>query len=331
MSLICSRCSNHYEVEGPCPRCGATYHTPDLDSTPPSLGPRWQQTIWGRLVIGLILAQGLFYGLRHLLIGVLLATSEQERLGDNVSHQFLLHLFQLIGVAVGAALAGGAQRSALVIGACVGAFNGMLAFGLRQNPAQGAHLLELGGHLLLQAAVGAVSGWVGALIWAPIPRTAVPAVLAQRKVAPRPRQPLFAGKIAWIRVTLGTAFGVAGTLSANLLLTKMVDVSGGRLGTTHEMQDLVITWEIKALAVLAGAALAGATTSNGLKQGLIVGLASSLILIVAQTPLPGMFFQFMVLTIISTMSLALVGGWFGGQLFPPVIKLRRRGMDGPSW
>ena len=39
-------------------------------------GPRWQQTAWGRILIGLILAQGLFYGLRHLVTGILLASSE---------------------------------------------------------------------------------------------------------------------------------------------------------------------------------------------------------------------------------------------------------------
>jgi hypothetical protein len=30
-------------------------------------------------------------------------------------------------------------------------------------------------------------------------------------------------------------------------------------------------------------------------------------------------------TLVSTFTLAAVGGWFGGQLFPPVVRVPRRG------
>ena len=45
-------------------------------------------------------------------------------------------------------------------------------------------------------------------------------------------------------------------------------------------QDRVVTWEIQALAVLIGGAVAGYNTANGLKQGLYVGLLASAFLMV---------------------------------------------------
>ncbi|MFO0925720.1 MAG: hypothetical protein U0736_01625 [Gemmataceae bacterium] len=329
MALVCPRCSNLYDMEGPCPRCGASFAVSDVDPSPPSFGPRWQQTVWGRVAIGLILAQGLFYALRHLLVGALLATSSEET-PDVHKYLFLLQSFQVTGVLLGGALAGGAQRSGVVLGMLVGVLNAVLAVVFRQMGVA-ADLVGQTGPLLTQAIVGAIGGWIGMAIWAPVPRAAVPGAFTPKKPARKPSQPLFAGRVAWVRVALGTALAVAGTLSASYLFDKLLDLGHGKLGTSDELQDLLITWEIKALAVLLGAAFAGATTTNGLKQGLVVGLAGSLILAALQTPRPGAFLQLILFTCISTMSLSLAGGWFGGQLFPPVVKWKRPTADVVSW
>lgn len=332
MALVCPRCSNVYELEGPCPRCGATFSVSDVDPTPPTLGPRWQQTVWGRVVIGLILAQGLFYALRHLLVGALLAIEDGETAFDVHKHLFLLQSFQVVGLLLGGALAGGAQRSGVVLGVLVGVLNAVLAVVFRQTGDPAVHLTSQAGPLLTQVMIGALGGWIGMAIWAPIPRSGVPGALAQKKPVRKPREPLFAGRVAWLRVALGTALAVAGTLSASYLFDKLLDLGRGKLGTTDELQDLLITWEIKAMAVLIGAAFAGANTTNGLKQGLVVGFAGSLILAIAQTPRAGALLQLVVLTFISTMSLSLAGGWFGGQLFPPVVRWHRRSpADVGSW
>jgi hypothetical protein len=135
----------------------------------------------------------------------------------------------------------------------------------------------------------------------------------------------FAGKVYWFRIFLGAAFGVAGTLSASLLFKKMLDLSAGTLATSEEMQDRIIIWEIKALAVLAGGVLAGATTPNGLKQGLVVGLLSTIVLIGVQTSQTHTVLEMAFWTTLSTFSLATAGGWFGGQLFPPIIERKRLG------
>jgi hypothetical protein len=76
--------------------------------------------------------------------------------------------------------------------------------------------------------------------------------------------------------------------------------------------------------MLIGGALAGATTTNGSKQGLCVGVGTGTVLLgirlasITHSP------QVLVLTIFSTLSLGFVGGWFGSQLLPPVYGRPRR-------
>ena len=117
---------------------------------------------------------------------------------------------------------------------------------------------------------------------------------------------------------------VAGTLSAGMVFKKALDLSDGKLATTHATQDQLITWELKALMLIAGGALAGATTTNGMKQGLFVGVATSAVLVGLQAPMAERWAEFALYSAFSTVTLCLAGGWFGGALFPPVVKLERR-------
>jgi hypothetical protein len=242
---------------------------------------------------------------------------------------------QMFAILLGGVLAGGGQRNGLVLGAVVGVWNGVLSVLFKQNPGTGITTVSLYGMPILQAAFGAVGGWVGSLIWRPIrtESTTVRVVPARKAPRPRRRSPL-AGPIAWVRVLLGAILAVGGTLSAALIFQKVLDVSGGRLSTTHELQDWLITWEIKALAVLLGGALAGATTPNGLKQGLAVGIGASVVLVGLQariTYLPfDVWLKLTALTAVSSFALAVAGGWFGGQLFPPVIRVPRGSRFGPQ-
>jgi hypothetical protein len=336
MALVCPRCSNIYDSAAGCPRCGAPAPLSETDPADLGRGPRWQQTTWGRILIGLILSQGLFYALRHLLTGALLAYhgGTSQELWEDVRNLLLLQAIQVVSLIAGGMLAGGGQRRGLVLGAVVGTWNGVFSVLLRQNPAQELTMVGLYGQPLLHTAFGAVGGLIGSIIWAPIPNVVLPPDLnpPKKKAKRKPVSP-FAGKVAWFRVLAGSAFAVAGTLSATMIFQKVLDVSGGKLGTSHEMQDRLITWEIKALAVILGGMLAGATTPNGLKQGLVVGFAASLVLIGVQAPMTDAWFQVAILIMISTYSLALVGGWFGGQLFPPIVKMdrRARNLGAPTW
>jgi hypothetical protein len=324
MSSVCPQCSSVLDPANSCPRCGGVG-----GNRPHRIGARWQQTFWGRVVIGLILSQGLFYGLRHLLTGILLAVTsgEPDEIWDSFTNLLLVQSVQLFSLFVGGVLAGGGQPQAFVLGMLVGGWNAALALLLQQTPGQEVSTLGLFGQPLLHVAVGGLGGWVGSLIWKPIP-SAVPMLLApQRKSPPKRTQPLLAGKVFWVRVIVGSILVISGSLFASKLFQKMLDVSAGRLVSTDAMYDKVITWELRALAVLLGGALAGASTPNGLKQGLFVGLLSCVILLGVQTPKTDAWTELALWTSVSTVFLAAAGGWFGGQLFPPIIKVGRRGVN----
>ena len=224
-------------------------------------------------------------------------------------------------------MAGGGQQQGFVLGLLVGGWNAALALLLHQNPAQEGTMLGLYGQPLLHAACGAISGWVGSVIWKPIPADVPMLLTAGRKAPPPRKRALLSGKVFWFRALAGAAFVIAGSLSATMLFQKMIDASAGRLATSDSMHDQIITWEIKALALLAGGVLAGAATANGFKQGLFVGLVSCVILIGLQVPKAGAGPEVALWTTVSTFSLATTGGWFGGQLFPPVVKVSRRGVN----
>jgi hypothetical protein len=333
MPVVCSRCNNHFEPGRPCPRCGA----PSPVAVPgtaalPGQGPRWQQTVPGRLLIGLVLAQGLFYGLRHLLTGVLLATQEGEPdLWSDPRNVFLLSSIQLFSVFVGGLFAGSGQRFGSFLGLLVGVWSGVFASLMTQNPAGDIAALGFLTQPLLQIGPGLLGGLIGSLVWQPILHTPATFLRPTPKNTATPSVPLFAGPIAWGRVLLGCAAVVLASLYAAKLFDRLIDLTGNKLGTGDDFQDRLITWEIKAFLVLLGAVLAGAATRNGLKQGLIVGLFASSILIGMQAPRAQSPFGLIVFTLGGTVGLCLVGGWFGGQLFPQLMSRHRPTSGSPSW
>ena len=127
---------------------------------------------------------------------------------------------------------------------------------------------------LLHVAFGTFGGWIGYTIWRPV-QTDGPADPTQRTRkagAAARRGPRIAGRVAWFRVLLGAVVAAAGYMTAAAVFSFLIDFSAGRLSSDGWWQDRVVTWEIQALAVLLGGAVAGFNTSNGLKQGLCVGL-----------------------------------------------------------
>jgi hypothetical protein len=70
--------------------------------------------------------------------------------------------------------------------------------------------------------------------------------------------------------------------------------------------------------------MAGASTTNGLKQGLCVGIGSMAALLGIRLAHGGFAMGLLLLTLSSALCLSLAGGWFGAQLLPPVQPARRR-------
>jgi len=338
MAMVCPQCNTTYEQRWLCPLCETRllFHDARRHSgNSPERSISWRQRPWGRFFLGLILAQGLFYGLRHLVAAWGLAIHGREaveHIGTAAAGILLLQGLRMIALFAGAVLAAAGQRRAAFLGAMIGGWNGVFSLLLPTDPAHAQTLIASLGQPLLQAVMGAVGGWCGAAVWKPLFETN-----PMETPLPRPRRLLrhnrdsFSGPVAWVRVTVGAIVGVAGTLAATLVLEKILDLSQGTLAPPDQLRDRLITFEIKALALLFGGAFAGATTRNGLKQGLGVGLASTLILIGVEMNYVERWLQIAGYTALSSLSLSLVGGWFGSQLFPPILRRpRRRVLGGAS-
>ena len=295
----------------------------------------WQQTPWGRIGIGVLLAQGLYYGLRQLCTAGLLAS------GDNTVGStwtttllglLLLQAIQVLGVVVAGLLAGAGLRQGIVYGAVVGVWNGVLSVAVPSAPLPQT-VVTLLGQPILHTAFGALGGFLGSCIWRPPPVIQLPAVLP---TVPQPNLPtstrlsLFAGPTAWGRIVAGTALAVGGTLWANVILELLLEASEGNLSISSQLQAQLVTWEVMALAMLVGSAVAGSCMINGLKQGLYVGLAAAVVLIgLRLSTNPSAWFDAF-LTFVSCLCLGLAGGWFGGSLFPPIVSMRKRKGLGPE-
>lgn len=338
MPMVCPQCNTTYEQRWQCPLCQTRLLFHDARRIPrssPGRSTPWQQRPLGRIFLGLVLAQGLFYGLRHLITAGLLAVQGREaaeQIGTATASVLLLHSIRMVALFAGTVFAGAGHRRALFLGTLIGAWNGVLSVLLLTDRAQAQTLIALLGQTLLQAVMGALGGWLGATVWKPLPDAhsrEVPVVRPRRFW--RRNRNLFRGPVAWVRVAAGVVLAVAGTLTATLIFEKILDISHGTLGTADELQDRLITLEIKSLALLFGGALAGASTRNGLKQGLCVGLASTIILIGIEMNYVQSWLRLSCYTALSALSLSLAGGWFGSQLFPPVVRRsRQRNLGGAS-
>src|SRR5260370_13312347 len=106
----------------------------------------------------------------------------------------------------------------------------------------------------------------------------------------------FAGHVAWGRVLTGITLAVGGVVWTDVIRDFVLDASEGKLRIDTALQAELVTWEISALAMLAGGALAGASTINGMKQGLGVGMGTGTILFVMRMANNPLGLQLLMLT-----------------------------------
>src|SRR3954451_15976025 len=109
MSMVCPQCNRAFEQQLNCPECGgrllfqANTRATASDDSGSDL-TQWQQTPWGRMLVGLILAQGLAYGLQQLFTAGFLASGEHSSRWASLSGVALLHGLQGACLLVGGAL-----------------------------------------------------------------------------------------------------------------------------------------------------------------------------------------------------------------------------------
>ncbi len=338
MAMVCPQCAGSYEQRLQCPTCGVRllYDFRGPKPRTPAPAVRWQQTPWGRIVIGLVLAQGLYFGLQNALLGLLEVLNNQGLVKwtwTSVTGLVFLQILQVLTLTTGAVFAGAGQRRGVVLGGMVGVWNGVLSVLLdpllHPNFVPELTALTLIGVPLLHVAFGTVGGWVGYTIWRPVQAEAAPDPAPRTRkpgVAPL-RRPVLAGRIAWFRVLLGAVVAAAGYMTATAVFAFLIEFSAGRLTSDGWWQDRVVTWEIQALAVFIGGAVAGYNTPNGLKQGLCVAVPASVFLAVLLTGYTHTPPEVASLTVGGCFGLCALGGWFSSQLFPPVLSYKFRRMS----
>jgi hypothetical protein len=332
MAMVCPRCQQAFEQQLHCRDCGCRlqFQADNLDRTPlPAAEPTgpWQHTPWGKIVVGVLLAVGLSYGLQQLCTAWLVAGigSGAPGLWATLWGLAILHALQALSLIVGGGITGAGQPRGILYGSVVGLVSGAVFLALQRHQGDGQPDLMLFSQPLLHAIFGMLGGRLGMLIWKPPPvialSTNVPAD-PQRTEGTFSR--LFRGPVHPGRVFTGVFIVVAGVVWSSVILDYVLRASNGMMAISSTLQARLIGWEIAALATLLGAGVAGATTFNGLKQGLFVGLGSIVMIAGIYAGNDKLILDSVVAMIGTVFGLSLAGGWFGGQLFPPVIRVRRR-------
>jgi hypothetical protein len=328
MPMVCPQCQGSFSQRLACPACGVRleYRAVTTRSRALADGEAWQQTPWGRILIGLLLAQGLYYGLWHLCKAVAMAIDPEAAgaVWGTLTGLVILQSLNAVGLLGGGALAGAGKRQGVVYGALVGLANGLIAVVLQGGRAGLVLPILVYGQPLLHLVVGASGGFAGLLIWRPLPSLTLPAPAGRVKHGLRRRDhSVLGGPVAWFRVIAGSGLALGGALWASAILDLVLAAGDGKLIIDSNFQAQLITWEITILALIIGGAWAGATTGNGFKQGLCVGLATGLVLLGVGLTGKRIHFDTLAPTVIVAVLFCLVGGWFGGQLFPPLVTIYR--------
>lgn len=336
MSLVCPQCKQVYEKNSVCPLCNVVllYHAQNLqteavpshdeDDTP----PEWQHTPWGKIIVGLILAQGLIFGLQQLLTAGFLVSGDGADGWRTLMGLVLHHAIYALSLLIGGALTGAGQPRGIIYGSLVGFTSGLISLFTHDHSHTAFPTLLIYAEPLIHLATGAIGGGLGMLIWQPIPKLPD---LGASTPAPIAAVPFsislgnnFAGPIHVGRVCAGAFLIVVGVVWSQAILEFLLRASNGTLTISSKIQAQLVSMEIIALVALLGAGFAGATTRNGLKQGLCVGLCASVVVLGIQCSSPKFTLESGILTLGGIVIVSFIGGWFGGQLFPPVIPGRRK-------
>jgi hypothetical protein len=327
MAMVCPVCSNAYEQRLQCPRCKVNLLPPGAyaaGSDDDPLPPHWSRNPWGRTLLGVLVAQGVYYVLRSLVFaGVLAVSPEQETAQISLFGLLSTQAFQILALFAGGLLAGAGQRGGGLYGMLVGVWNGILFTMVQGLQGEQVTAVMLYGQPILHAAVGGFGGVLGGWIWQPL---AAPTPTSAKQV-PTKREPgalfqLTHARVHWFRVLIGLGIAAGGYIWADTIFHLVVSTADRHLTVKATIQQTLLTLEISALAVFIGGAFAGATTWNGTAQGAWLGILGSAIFLgyqlgyrqVNDPATLGLYVG-------GILALGFLGGSFGGRLLPPIISL----------
>ncbi len=333
MPMICPKCNGIFDQQIQCPSCAVRLHFSSTAGSSKGVAGKknaWQHSPMGRILVGLLLAQGLALGLRFFWDGSL-SFSEGPESSNTWTALFeiiILQGLQAVCLLIAGGLAGAGQSKGLFIGGFIGLGNSFIFLAIRifqNHPPVGVLLY---GVPILETFCGALGGFIGSIIWRPLPKLALANPIAKATAKSKVRRSsgtmLFQGPISWPKVFIGTAVVVVGVISPTVVLDFVMTASRGQMQVSTHLQAKLITWEISGLAMLIGAAIAGFNTFNGGKQGLCVGIGSAIALVGFYLVQSEIFLEEIIGLVACVVLLCMAGGWFGSRLFPPVASSPRR-------
>lgn len=368
MPRVCPRCNSSFNDRWTCPTCnvrllpsGSAIY--ELSSTPfPTPEANWQQTVLGRGIVGLLFSQGVYYGLWQLCSTFVMASGSDSLIKSWRASPpeggvwYLLLILQALSLLLGGTLAGAGQRRGVLLGLALGLVNSLIFLTTEwtvraQTGGDAVTGQELVGQASFQILCGAVGGFLGSVIWKPA--TPILGPVGDTPPPPLRRTALggarrffrpFSGPVAWTRVAIGCIIAILGSYWSGFVLQYMLEMGHGEISVNSQYHAKFVTWEFSVLIMLVGAAFSGSNTKNGLKQGLIVGLVTSIAVILFYTrlerfevPQTILFIYFIplkpdlpdawpvvLMTLYTVLPLGILGGWFGGQLLPPLLRTQRR-------
>jgi hypothetical protein len=303
----------------------------------------------GRILMGSILALGVYLGVRKLLTGAILAMHSYAG-GWWLSFQGLSAVYAVQAGAVffGAAIAAAGRAYGYSLGFIVGGVCGGLFLGFELLAGAPPESLVLYLQPPLLALLGLAAGAAGSRVWIPAPELNLPIPTGSKlsslqlgddllEEQPRPTNLL--------RVLAGAAVIVLGVAIADPARHFLQKNSGGLLRVESMGQGEFITWQLATLIVLGGGVVAAAGTGAGIRHGLLAGMLGAagvfgVCMKLGQTLAPIEYWLEKlqldglpltappVLTAVGggILMVALLGGWLGGSLFLPLAppSMRKR-------
>ncbi|MBX9678781.1 MAG: hypothetical protein K2X38_08440 [Gemmataceae bacterium] len=326
-SMACPQCNRVYAPgKSECPGCRVALLESirgDSDSLPDE--PSWQHTPWGRIAVGLFLAQGLTFGFNHLLKAGGLAATGWDLTPQTPEGVIALRLVQVMSLLFAAVLLGAGLVRAVMYGSLLGLVNGLIALVFPSVSEGETNEWLMMAIPALHLFVGAAGAFAGRLIWKPPPQFLPTPNKRKSHPASGFKAPdALQGPLHPFRVVIASFAVLWGALFARFLLRWIVDHSNGLFQQQSGYQERMLTYQLVGLIALFAGAFAGSNTFNGLKQGIFVGILGAGLYVGMQLtrmemPSETIFFLASVIFAVATL-----GGFFGGQLFPPVAKQRGR-------